>query len=75
MMHGAEQMAPDPEQVLDDTVNRSEPLQMGRRLEAPHLAFALPCGLMGDFGPVVGVLLRAVHDRRRHGSAGGDALR
>ena len=47
------QQAPDftapavmPEEILNDAVHRGEPLQMGGRLEAPHLALALPRWLM-----------------------------
>lgn len=46
MMPGPKQMTSDPEQLLHHGVDRGEPLQMGPRLEAPHLAFALPRGLM-----------------------------
>ena len=44
-----------------------ESLTLVGRFEAPHLAFALPCGLMGDFGPVVGVTFRDMNDRRHDG--------
>ncbi len=57
-------MTSDPEEILDHGVDRREPLQMSRGLEAPHLAFALPRGLMGDFGPVVRVLISAVRNGR-----------
>ena len=46
VVSGSEQMAPDAKQVLDRTVNGCESLQLGRRFEAPHLAFPLPRWLM-----------------------------
>ena len=44
-------MAVDPEEILDDAVNRREVLQLGRRLEAPHLPFPLSRWLMRYLGP------------------------
>jgi hypothetical protein len=34
------------EKIVDQTMNRKEPLSLPRRLEASHLALALPRGLM-----------------------------
>lgn len=45
-MNSAEQMSADSEEVLYGAVHRCEPLQMGGRLEAPHLTFPLPSRLM-----------------------------
>jgi len=73
VMPGPKQVTSDPEQVLDHGVNRGEPLQLGRRLEAPHLAFALPRGLMGHLGPVVRVLISSMHDGRHDGSTSSGA--
>jgi hypothetical protein len=63
-MRGSQQVTSEPEQVLDHGVDRGEPLQAGRRLEVPHLAFALPGRLMRHLDPVVGVLIRTMHDGR-----------
>ncbi len=40
-MSGPQQMAPDPEEILHNAVDRGEPLEMPDRLEAAHLAFTL----------------------------------
>ena len=40
-MRGSQQMAPDAEDILHDTVNRREPLELSGRLETPHLALTL----------------------------------
>ena len=37
-MRGSQQMAPAAEEILHDTVNRREPLELSGRLETPHLA-------------------------------------
>ena len=41
VMSSPQQMAPDPEEILHNAVDRSEPLEMSDRLEATHLAFTL----------------------------------
>lgn len=69
-MSGSEQMAPDAKQVLDRTVNGCESLQLSRRLEPAHLAFALTRGLMGDFRTIVGILMRAVNHGGHHRTVG-----
>ena len=51
-----EQVAADPEQILDDAVHRCEPLQMGGRLEAAHLALTLTGRLMRDVRAIVFIL-------------------
>jgi len=40
-MSSPQQMAPDPEEILHNAVDRGEPLEMSDRLEATHLAFTL----------------------------------
>ena len=67
-MNCPEQVAADPEEILDDAVHRGKPLQMGGRIEPAHLSLALPSRLVGDFGAVVPVLVRAVNHRRHHGA-------
>ena len=61
-------MSAHSEEILHEAVHGHEPLRMGGRLEAPHLALALPGRLVGDFGAIVRVLVRAVHHRRHHGA-------
>ena len=46
-MRGSQQIAPDAEKILHDTVNRREPLELSGRLETPHLALTLEGRLMG----------------------------
>ena len=46
VVSGPQQMAPDPEEILHDAVDRGEPLEMSDRLEAAHLAFTLSRGFM-----------------------------
>ena len=53
-------MSAHSEEILDDSVNGREALQMDRRLEAAHLPFALPCRLMRHLGPVDRIAVRAV---------------
>ena len=63
-----EQVAADPEQILDDAVHRCEPLQMGGRLESSHLPLALTSRLMRDLRSVVFVLPSTVDHGRHHGA-------
>ena len=46
VMSGPQQMAPDPEEILHNAVDRGEPLEMSDRLEAAHLAFTLSGAFM-----------------------------
>ncbi len=69
-MHRPQQMSTDPEEILYGAVDGREALQMGGRLEAAHLAFALSSRLMRDFSAVIGVLVRDVDHRRHHDAAG-----
>ena len=57
MVSRPEQVSAHPEEILHNAVNGREALQMGGRLEAPHLAFALARRLMGDFGAIVRTLI------------------
>jgi len=72
-MSGPQQMAPNSEEILDDTVDGGEALEMAHRLEAAHLTFALSRRFMRDLGSVIRVLIGTVHDRRHH-DARGDAV-
>ena len=56
------------EEMLRHVVHGHEPLHVGGRLEAPHLALALSGRLVGDFGAIVRVLVGAVNHRRHHGA-------
>ena len=66
MVSCPEQVAADPEQMLDAAVHRCEPLQMGRRLEPAHLPLALTSRLMRDLRSVVFVLPGTVEHGRHH---------
>jgi len=68
VVSGPEQVAADPEQILDDAVHRCEPLQMGGRLESSHLPLALTSRLMRDLRSVVFVLPSTVDHGRHHGA-------
>jgi len=63
-----EQVAADPDQILDNTVHRCEPLQMGGRLEPSHLPLALTRRLMRDLRSVVFVRPSTVDHGRHHGA-------
>ena len=49
-MSGTKEMTADLKQILHNPMDRREPLEMGGRLEAAHLALALPRVLMRDLG-------------------------
>ena len=61
-------MSAHSEEILHQAMYGHEPLHVRGRLEAPHLALALPGRLVGDFGAIVRVLVRAVNHRRHHGA-------
>ena len=65
-MNSPKEVPADSEEIQDDAVHRCEALEMGRRLEAPHVTLALPRRLMRHFGAVVRVAVRAVGDRWHH---------
>ena len=56
MVNRTEQMAADPEQILDNAVHRCEPWQLGGRLEPTHLALPVTGRLMRDRCSIVFVL-------------------
>ena len=64
-------MSPDSKEILHNSVYRCEPLHMGGRREAPHLALPLTRQLVGDLGSIVRVLISDVDHRRHHGAARG----
>ncbi len=63
-----QQMSTHPEEILHEAVHGHEALDVGGRLEAPHLALALTGRLVGDFGSIVRVLIRGVDHGRHHGT-------
>jgi len=65
MMRGPEQMASDSEEIRYETVHRQEALSVSWRFEPTHLVLALARRLVGDFGAIVRVMVRAVHHGRR----------
>ena len=66
-----EQVAADPEEILDDAVHRCKTLQMGSRLEPAHLAFPLAGRLMRDFRAIVFTLPGTVDRGQHHGTVRG----
>ena len=67
-MSSPQQMAPDPEEILHNAVDRGEPLEMSDRLEAAHLALALTGRLMRALRAIVFVLPGTVDHGRHHGT-------
>jgi len=63
-------MAADSKEVLHQAVHGQKPLRVGGRLEPPHLVLALARRLVGDFGAIVRVLVRAVHHGRHRAAMG-----
>ena len=66
VVSGPQQMPAHSKEILHDAVHGREALHVSGRLEAPHLPFALPRRLMGDFGSIVRVLLGGVDYGRDH---------
>ena len=64
-------MSPDSKESLHNAVYRREPLHVGGRQEAPHLALPLTRRLVGDLGSLVRVLISDVDYGRHHGAARG----
>ena len=71
MVSRPQEVSTDVEEILHDTVNRREPLELSGRLETPHLALTLSGWLMGDLRAVVRVLIGAVEHRWHHRATGG----
>ena len=71
MVSRSQEVSTDAEQILHDTVNRREPLELSGRRETPHLALTLSGRLMGDLRAVIRVLIGAVKHRRHHRATGG----
>ncbi len=62
------------EQIPNEAVYRQESLRVRSGFERSHLSLALAGRLMRDFGAIVLVLRRAVHDRGHHAAVGGHVL-
>jgi hypothetical protein len=62
MIRGAQQVASHSEKILNDTMERQEPLRLAGRFEPSYITFSLPSSLMRNFSAIVGVTLRVVHD-------------
>ena len=73
MVSQPQEVSTDSEEILHDTVNRREPLELSGRFEPPHLALPLTRRLVGDLGSIVRVLIGDVDHRRHHGAARGAA--
>ena len=71
MVSRPQEVPTDSEEILHDTVNRREPLELSGRLETPHLALTLSGRLVGDLRAVVRVLIGAVKHRWHHRATGG----
>ena len=69
-MDGPQEVATDPEEILNGPMHREKPLRVRGGFEAAHLPFPLPGRLVGDFRPVVRVMVRAVDHGPHHGAAG-----
>ena len=70
MMLRSKQVTANVEEVADKSVHGQESLCLTGRFEPSHVSLALPCGLLGDFGAIVFVSVRAIgngrHDRSVH---------
>ena len=68
-MDGSQEVAADTKEILNRSVHREKPLHVGSGFEPAHLALPLPGRLVGDFCPIVRVLVRAVDHGWHHGAA------
>ena len=59
-----EQMTPCAKEIPREAVDRHEALRVPARFERSHLSLTLARRLMREFGAIVFVLRRAVHNRR-----------
>ena len=70
MVHGPQHMPSDTKEVQHDAVHRREPLQLGGRLEALHLAFRWRV-ILRYLGAIIRILTRPMDHRRHHRAARG----
>ena len=71
MVSRPQEVPTDSEEILHDTVNRREPLELSGRRETPHLALTLSGRLMRGLRAVVRVLIGAVEHQWHHRATGG----
>ena len=64
MIRRSQQVTANVEEVADKSVHGQESLCLTARFKPSHVSLALPCGLVGDFGAIVLVSVRAVSDGR-----------
>ena len=69
-MRGLHQMASQAKEIVDGAVDGEKALDVSRRFEAAHVAFALAGGLMRHLSAVVRILRGAVMDRGEGGPVG-----
>ena len=62
MMRCSHQVSANVEKVADESMHGQEALRLPGRCEPSHVSLALPCGLVGDFGAIVLVPVRAMGD-------------
>ena len=68
MVSRPQEVSTDAEEILHDTVNRREPLELSGRRETPHLALPLTRRLVGDLGSIIRVLIGDVDHGRGVGA-------
>ena len=64
MMRRSHQVTANVEKVADESMHGQESLRLTGRFKPSHLSLTLPCGLVGDFGAIVPVSVRAMGDGR-----------
>ena len=65
-MTSPQQVTPEAEEVMDESVHRQESLRVTRRFELSHLPLTLASRLVGDFGAVILVPFGVMDDGRHH---------
>ena len=63
-MRRSHQVTANVEKVADESMHGQESLRLTGRFKPSHLSLTLPCGLVGDFGAIVPVSVRAMGDGR-----------
>jgi len=66
VVHSSEQVTAHAEEIECEALDGEKPLCVSGGLEPAHLALALPGRLVGEFRPIVRVLVRPVNHRRHH---------
>ena len=60
----SQQVTANVEKIPDESMHGQESLCLTGRFEPAHVSRVLPCGLVGDFGAIVLVSVRAIGDGR-----------